>query len=624
MTQTYKIPLKTIVFHRRTADSKCYQYALQELQRLLGRVGVLTETRECPGGCAAFFLAIGNNSEFEAGSADLIHDSFQLTVSVKGIELFANSAKGVLNGVYYLAEQLGFLFLLPGEAGEWAPAQVVDLPVGQTLMRPRFPYRGVFWNPLDTHDYTDEEWLRFYAKLKFNALSDRMVDVQLVEELGIRLEVGDHGLSHLLPRDMFKEKPELFRMFQPEDFNGKRLNDSNVCITNPDARKIIKENFKTLLQSVSGAYGVHAWADDLPAGGWCLCPSCRSFSPADQSMLAMNLLAETARECQSAVRVANIAYHDTLYPGVNISPAPECFLVFAPRERCYGHALDDPKCARNRYYLDALKAWREKFNAIFDNHTFEYYFDQILFRGIYPFLPQVILDDMTVYQGNDIESHMSLQIAGPELAPEFNMLLFAEAHWNEKLTVTQFCQTISSKFAVGGVPAWEDYLLARGEIFTRTMQTCGHDVGVYLDYRWLPESTSAFARDMVEIYADSSRKLAAAAERLAAGISSDAPERLLHLTRVEVQRAKFEAAELRVMHYQQDAVIHFADYLNTGNREIADQGCALMRAAIEAFQVAKSKALEFGLTEKSWYIALINQWLTGEFERKINNYKRAE
>ena len=623
MTQTYKIPSKTIVFHRSTADSKCNQYALQELQRLLGRVGVLTEPREDQGNRAAFFLAIGNNSESKACSADLLHDGFKLAVSAAGIELCANTAKGLLNGVYYLAEQLGYLFLLPGEAGEWAPDRVVNLPVGQTLMQPRFPFRGVFWNPLGTNDYTDEEWLRFYAKLKFNALSDRIVDVQLVEELGIRLEVGDHGLSHLLSRDLFKEKPDLFRMFQPEDFNGKRLNDSNVCITNPDARKIIKENFKTRLQSVQGAYGIHAWADDLPAGGWCLCPACRSFSPADQSMLAMNLLAETARECQSAVRVANIAYHDTLYPGVNISPASECFLVFAPRERCYGHALDDSKCARNRYYLAALKAWGEKFNHISDNHTFEYYFDQILFRGIYPFLPQVILDDMTVYQGNGIESHMSLQIAGPELAPEFNMLLFAEAHWNEKLTVTQFCQTVSSKLAGGGVPAWEEYLLARGEIFTRAMRTCDHDVSVYLDYRWLPESTSAFAREMVEIYADASRELVAAAERLAAGVGAAAPERLLHLTRGEVQRAKFEAAELQVMHYQQNAVIHFADYLNTGNRESADKGCDLMSAAIEAFQVAKSKALEFGLTEKSWYIALINQWLTGEFERKINNYKRA-
>lgn len=621
MIQTYKILPKTKIFHRSQVDSKCYQYALNELQRLLGKIGISAETVECKGDSAAFSLAIGMAPEFKACAADLPHDSFQLTVSAAGIEVLANSAKGILNGVYTLAEQLGYLFLLPGEAGEWAPAKGVDLAVGDTVLHPRFPHRGVFWNPMGTNDYTDEEWLRFYAKLKFNALSDRMVDIQLAEELGIRLEVGDHGLSHLLPRDMFKEKPELFRMFQPEDFNGKRMNDSNVCITNPETRKIIKENYKTMLHSVEGAYGLHAWADDLPAGGWCLCPSCRSFSPSDQSMLAMNLLAETARECQSPVRVATIAYHDTMYPGANISPAPECFLVFAPRERCYGHALDDPQCTRNRFYMDALKAWHEKFSAISDNHTFEYYFDQILFRGLYPFLPQVILDDMTVYQENGIESHMSLQIAGPEFAPEFSMLLFAAAHWNQDLTPSQFIHAVSAKLAVGSGPAWEAYLQARGELFTRAMKMCDHDVGVYLDYRWLPETTSAFAREMVETYADASRKLEAAAERLAAGVPSDAPERLLHITRVEVKRARFEAAELRVMHYQQDAVIHFAEYLNTGKREAADKGCELMNTALEIFKEAKSKAQDFGLTEKSWYLANINKWLTGEFERKIKNYK---
>jgi predicted outer membrane protein len=153
------------------------------------------------------------------------------------------------------------------------------------------------------------------------------------------------------------------------------------------------------------------------------------------------------------------------------------------------------------------------------------------------------------------------------------------------------------------------------------MKMCDHDVDVYLDYRWLPETTSAFARDMVETYADASRKLEAAAERLAAGVPSDAPERLLHITRIEVKRARFEAAELRVMHYQQDAVIHFAEYLNTGNREKADKGCELLNTALEIFKDAKSKAQDFGLTEKSWYLTNINKWLTGEFERKIKNYK---
>lgn len=618
--QSYKVPRGISIFHNGEIDSKCYRYALNELQRLMGKIGVVAKVLEHKGKSSSFFLSLGEKCVISEARSELKYDGFLLSVSAHGVGISSSSAKGVLNGVYHLAEQLGFLFLLPGESGEWAPDKVSGLSLGERIMQPRFPFRGVFWQSLSTSDYSVEEWLRFYAKLKFNALSHEIDDIGLAEELGLRLEIGGHGLAKMLPRKLFSDKPELFRMFQPEDFNGRRLNDSNFCVTNPEAGKIVKENFRKELEAAKGAYGFHAWADDLPAGGWCLCPSCRSFSPADQSMLAMNLFAETVRECKCDVRIANIAYHDTMYPGININPAPETFLLFAPRERCYGHAIDDPSCRRNRFYMEALKAWREKCKDNRDNHTFEYYFDQILFRGMYPFLPDVILDDMKAYQENGIETHMSLQVAGPEFAPEFNMLLFAEAHWNEKLTAKQFCHEISAKLAADGVPAWEEYLSERAAIFTDVMRTCEHDVNVYLDYRWLPETTSLFAKKMAMTYAESSKKLNAAADRLISGIGADAPQRLQQLTCLEVRRAKFEAAEMLAMHYQQDAVNHIADYLNAGNKECAGKGCELLGMAIETLKTAKSKAMEFGLSDESWYFRNINKWLSGEFERKIANY----
>jgi len=618
----YRIPKKISVFHRKDTGSKCYQYALNELQRLMQRVDVSTEFREYQGKDDFFCLSGGDDFTTNTVSESLKYDGFCFSVSDKGFEISSDSAKGVLNGIYYLAEQMGFLFLLPGKSGEWAPEKLSDLPVGKKIMNPRFPFRGVFWESLSTNDYTVEEWLRFYAKLKFNALAhDDIGDLQLAEELGLRLEVGGHGLSQMLPRELFTDKPELFRMFQPEDFNGKRLSDSNFCITNHESREIVKKTFQEKLKSVQGAYGIHAWADDLPAGGWCLCPSCRSFSPEDQSMLAMNLLADAARECESDIRIANIAYHDTISPGININPSPETFLLFAPRERCYGHAIDDPNCSRNRFYLKALKAWQKKCKDVTDSHTFEYYFDQILFRGMYPFLPDIILSDMKAYLKNDIETHMSLQVAGPELVPEFNMLLFAEAHWNENLTNSQFCNDIASKLSNGGVPAWEKYLLARGEIFTNALRFCEHDIDVYLDYRWLPETTITFAKEMAVVYAESSEKLNAAAASLASAINADWPERLVKLTHIEIKRAQFEALELLVMHYQQGAVNHFADYLNTGNSEYSKRGCELLSMAIETLKTSKSKAMEFGLSQESWYLRNINRWLSNEFERKIINYK---
>ena len=35
-------------------------------------------------------------------------------------------------------------------------------------------------------------------------------------------------------------------------------------------------------------------------------------------------------------------------------------------------------------------------------HTFEYYLDRVLFRGLYPTLPQVILGDMRIYEEHGV------------------------------------------------------------------------------------------------------------------------------------------------------------------------------------------------------------------------------
>lgn len=149
-----------------------------------------------------------------------------------------------------------------------------------------------------------------------------------------------------------------------------------------------------------------------------LSPSSRALSPTDQSMLAMRSLAEVVAEENLPLRIPVLAYHDTLFPGTQIDVSKECFLLFAPRERCYGHALNDPSCKRNQIFCRALKDWINKFEGIDDAHTFEYYFDQILFLGIHPFLLSIIIEDTHFYEKQKIGCHMSPQVGGSAIAPE--------------------------------------------------------------------------------------------------------------------------------------------------------------------------------------------------------------
>ncbi len=614
-----------VIHHRGMVDGEPYKYAIGELRRMLGRIGIAVEWVQdlADEGPWQLAVTVGRAKPAELSSRQhLTGDAYCLEVSTQTVSIRAPTQKGVLNGVYDMAERLGFVFLLPGEDGEWAPSprEAYQLPVGRWTIQPQFPHHGVFsgtWL-----DVGQAEWLRFFAKLRCNATNADLECLPLCRELGLRAEVGAHGLSSLLPRDRFEEAPGLFRMFQPEDFNGRRTPDANLCAGNNETWGIVRDRFITQIRAAPGAYAVHAWPDDLPAGGWCLCPLCRALQPSDQAMLAMRCLAEAAALTENAPRIAVIAYHDTIRPGPLIDAPREGFLLYAPRERCYAHALDDDSCPRNRFYLEALDAWVGKFKGIDDAHTFEYYFDQVLFRGMHPFTPDVILEDMRVYRARGIECHMSLQVAGHAIAPDFNMLAFARAAWDEKLDAERMIADLANRISPESPESWIRYLSARSGIFADALRMCHHSIEIYLDYRWLPETTHPFGEEMAGTYADCARDLDKAAGLLEEAHQGNAPSRARELATKECGRARFEAAELRVMHHQQRAMNALGRFMNTRAPEDVRQGIAELDNACLCMEAARVMASAAGLPEKSWYIENINGWLTREFKAKAANYRR--
>ena len=604
--------------------SRCYRYARSELVRLLGRLGVSARLRTARwnGGWLRLSVVVPGAEPPAGRPRDrLSADGFAREVDGKGVTLWAPSAKGILNAVYELAEALGFLFLLPGEAGEWPPEQGAwPLPLGRKTFRPRFPWRGVIWESLDTRDYTHAEWLRFYAKLRFNAVLHEIADRPLAEELGLRLEAGGHGMSKLLPRELFAKKPELFRMSQPEDFGGKRNPDFNFCVTNPEAKAIVQARFEKEAKKAEGLYALNLYADDLPGGGWCHCPSCRSLSPSDQVALVARHMAEVVRRLKQPLRFSLLAYHDSLKPGETVSPPPESFLLYAPRERCYGHALNDPACRRNRLYAAGLEAWRKNPAIRTDAHTCEYYFDQILFRGLYPFLPNIIRGDLEAYRQAGIECPLSLQVGGPAIAPEYNMLFYARALWDAALTPEAFAADLSERIMPGRSGVWERFLTSRAAIFENAMRLCELSENGWMDYRWLPETTEPFGREMARVYAASAAALEEAARRLAVAAAPGLSGRAQELIRREVGRARFEAAEFRVMSAQQRAMNELGAFLSSGDRRACRRGIAALAQAVKASALAERRAVKAGVPAGSWYYGNINAWLRREFQRKAALY----
>ncbi|MFZ2658601.1 MAG: DUF4838 domain-containing protein [Victivallales bacterium] len=630
----FVFPEKLEIRCRERPGDSCFDYAVSELARLLCKLNVTVQKAGKSSGSGKFCLIIvppgAASPAVPHVSGDVFPDAYALEASPRGIVISANSGKGILNGIYDLSERLGFVFLMPGEEGEWIPeirkGGNPSIKSFRAVMKPRFKYRGVFYCGL-TYDFELGDWLKFFAKLRFNAVSiGEFVRGKkgLLQQLGLHAEAGQHGYRDLLPRNLFAKKPDLFRMRMPDDFGGKRVDDYNSCAVNAEARKIMRRNFLVQAKEAvaEGYHALHLWPDDLPGGGWCMCPLCRGFGPSDQAMLAMRNLAEAVRGEKLPMRVPMIAYHDTMEPNGNIPPAKENFLLFAPRERCYGHGLDDPHCAKNRFYLKALAAWVEKFKGIDDAHTFEYYFDRILYRGMCPYLPDVIAGDMRTYEKYGMETHMALQVGGPTLAPEWNMLFFSRLLWDSNLSPAEFNSVIDAAIT-GGSGVMRDHLDARAEIFTSAMRMCDYENDIYLDYRWLPENTLPFGREMAKDYLRCSVKLAKATDRLLKSPSGKKSRRLTALIGKEAARSRFEAAELAVMSHQQDAVNNAACHLAADDKGALRAAIASGEAMIEAFKPARELAGKSGISEKAWYFRNINRWISEEMERKIKVWRKA-
>ena len=617
----YFIPGKQIVLSVADQTDRCYQYAIDEAVRLFGKIGCAV-TRKTVYGAGQWILGI--NSEKIAAPEMVVYDGFRLVIDAVSVVIAANQAKGVLNGVYELAERLGFAFLSPGADGEWIPAQAKPVECGEFLMNPCFPYRGIFFTTDDC--FTLEEHMTFMAKLKFNVFRNIRDDLQENEafaRLGLRREMGAHLLPKFLDRKLFDEHPEYFRMFQPEDFGGKRMADSNFCITNPDTRRIIAKECQNFLKTLpSDMTAVHAWADDLPSSGWCLCPSCRSYTPVDQNIMSLNLLCRAADAVDSDIRFSICAYHDTLYPSKQIPVDKRLFLVWAPRERCYAHAINDPACERNRIHWEALKQWNDVLDKSGNDgsHTFEYYCDQLLYCGMYPFMPETIAEDAKAYLQGRIEYYMTLQCCAWCILPDYSELFFAKVNWDEDLTREKFLEQLCGKIAGDAADDFRKFLSDKADAFQNGLVMCGHDMGIYLDYRWLPESITPFADQAKNAYRKGGDDLDAAAEFLQSKVAGKGPDMFRKMVEKEYNRTKMEAAQFRSMYYQQAAMNCFGKAMNENDEQAAKTGCEFLKQQIDAVNEASSYSRLTGYPEEWHYTGTRAPWAIQEAEKKMKLY----
>lgn len=386
-------------------------------------------------------IELGGASSVSGAVHQLDGDSF--AVSRRGpdsIVIDAGSERGLIHAAASVLEHLGAQFPV-GAAPIFPRIEVARLAALESFaVTPSFKRRALVsdimtWNylfpdRLALHLEHDREFMPWMARRGINAFSfiRHAHDTQLrIAELtplltanGIDSEYGGHVLQTLLPRELFGAHPEFF----PADNGGSRMATGNLCVSNPAAMKLVREAALKYVRDYPENTLLHVWGADVKRGAWCRCGACRELPPQLQYIKVVNAIADALGEDAAAPPVAYLAYHDTIEPHPALKPLDNVWFEWAPRERCYAHAIDDGSCEINPRYLDTLKRYIDLFDG--RGHVFEYYADSILFSGLGFAMPQVIAADLKCYRSLGIESISCLTFgAYSALAYPVNLEAFA-------------------------------------------------------------------------------------------------------------------------------------------------------------------------------------------------------
>ena len=253
------------------------------------------------------------------------------------------------------------------------------------MLRRPFAARGLVLSP---SDFTLPDWPERMSEARLNVIGLHVTGgppsiltsfvateagqalLDRFHVLRIEIEYELHALVELLPRGLFSNNPELFRMNE----DGERVPDWNLCPTSSTALSIVGENAVRLSKVLTPTtHRYYLWSDD--GKPWCHCPNCRGLNDADQMLLTTNAILKALRGWDPQARIAGLAYHSTLTPPTSVRPDEGVFLEFAPIERRWDRPITDRTVESHARLMDALDAAIETYGMDEHAQVLEYWMD---------------------------------------------------------------------------------------------------------------------------------------------------------------------------------------------------------------------------------------------------------
>lgn len=221
------------------------------------------------------------------------------------------------------------------------------------------------------------------GKLAYKHLEelDRMLDTREWRDLvdyakarGVSIEYELHAVGYLVPRELYGEHPEYFRM----NANGERVCDWNFCISNPDAMKLCTERAVKLASRLYGSeHNFYFWMDD-GLNTHCQCSECKKYTPSEQQTIVTNAMLKEIKKIFSDARMPYLAYLDCIAPPIKVKPDPGVFLEYAPFKKYT--AVSEAEKERQKEEREMLKPLVRAFGSE-PMKVLEYWYDNSIFSG---------------------------------------------------------------------------------------------------------------------------------------------------------------------------------------------------------------------------------------------------
>lgn len=189
----------------------------------------------------------------------------------------------------------------------------------------------------------------------------------MCSQKGVDVEYELHSLEALLPRDLYDEHPEYFRM----DENGDRIKAYNMCFSNGEAVEAMRPQLEKILEWVKPTtHRYYFWADDKQ-GMFCHCGNCGGYTPSEQILIYENRLLKMLREYDPDATLAHLAYQQTESAPKALRADSGIFLEYAPIKRNYEYPLNDGQKSTIKQNLMVFPGQTQ--------HILEYWLDESMF-----------------------------------------------------------------------------------------------------------------------------------------------------------------------------------------------------------------------------------------------------